>query len=293
MNVVLKYIIVPFLFLLSYLPMPVLHFMSTGFYFLVYYVLRYRKKVVLENLRNSFPDRSNKEIETICKNFYRHFCDVIVETMKAFTISKKELSKRCYYTEESKALFKKYSDAKQSIVVVIGHCSNWEWIPLSYQINSDLKLLGVYHPLTNKVFDEVMLNMRSKFGGKIISMKEFYPFLIRHRAESFALGLNADQSPPPESAYWTRFLNQDTAVFNGPSKIAKKFNYPMVYGNAIRVKRGVYKVDIKMVCEDPKAFTEDELTEKHIRLLEANIQQQPESWLWSHRRWKHKKPLTK
>jgi KDO2-lipid IV(A) lauroyltransferase len=290
---VLKFIVVPFLFLVSYLPMPMLHLKSRGFYYLVYYILGYRKKVVLENLRNSFPDKSDKEITAICKGFYKHFCDVIFETIKAFTISRSELDKRCYFTEESKKIFKEYSDAKQTVVVVIGHCSNWEWIPLSYQINFEQKLLGVYHPLSNKVFDEVILKMRSKFGGKIISMKEFYPFLIRNRNTNFSLGLNADQSPPPESAYWTKFLNQDTAVFNGPSKIAKKFNYPMVYGNAIRVKRGVYEVEFKLVCENPQAFTEDQLTEMHLKCLETNILQQPESWLWSHRRWKHKKPLAK
>ena len=160
---------------------------------------------------------------------------------------------------------------------------------MAYQTNFNQTLLGVYHPLSNKVFDDFMLKMRSKFGGKIISMKEFYPFLIRNKTTNYTLGLNADQSPPPESAYWTTFLNQDTAVFNGPSKIANKFNYPVFYGHAIRVKRGVYEVSMKLVCDNPKAFTEEQLTEMHLKCLEKNILEQPQNWLWSHRRWKHKR----
>lgn len=287
---VLRFIVIPIIYLLSYLPLPILHFKSSGFYLLVYYVFGYRKKVVLENLRNSFPEKSETEIKAICKGFYKNFCDVIFETIKAFTISKSELAKRCYFTPNGHKIFTDYSNKKQSIVIVIGHCSNWEWVPMAYQVNFEQVLLGVYHPLSNKVFDEFVLKMRSKFGGHIISMKEFYPFLIRNRGTNYSLGLNADQSPPPESAYWTTFLNQDTAVFNGPAKIAKKFNYPIVYGNAIRVKRGVYEIDVKVVCENPKDYTEEQITEMHLACLEANIKQQPQNWLWSHRRWKHKRP---
>ncbi len=290
LNSVLRILIIPFIYVLSYLPIPVLHFKSSGFFLFVYYVFGYRKKVVLENLRNSFPHKTEAEINSICKAFYKHFCDVIFETIKATTISKKELAERCYFTENSKKIFNEFVAKKQSVVIVIGHCANWEWIPMSYQINFDQQLLGVYHPLSNKVFDEFMLKMRSKFGGNIISMKDFYPFLIRNKTKNYTLGLNADQSPPPEGAYWTTFLHQDTPVFNGPAKIAKKFNYPLFYGHAIRIKRGVYEVDLKLVCSNPKEFTEDQLSEMHLKCLEANIIEQPQNWLWSHRRWKHTRP---
>lgn len=289
-NILLRFLLIPLIYAISYLPMWVLHIKSFGLYVLVYYVFGYRKKVVLQNLRHSFPDKDEKEIQKICKGFYKNFCDVIFETVKAFTISKEELTKRIYYTDNGKKILTDYSDKKQSIVIVIGHCSNWEWVPLSYQPNFEQVLLGVYHPLSNKPFDALMLKMRSKFGAKIISMKDFYPFLIRNKNANYSLGLNADQSPPPESAYWTRFLNQDTAVFNGPSKIAKKFNYPMVYGRTVRVKRGVYEIDIIKVCEEPKLYSEEQITEMHLKCLEENILAQPSNWLWSHRRWKHKKP---
>lgn len=289
-DILTRVLVVPFVYLLSFLPLWILHAKSSAFYVLVYYVLGYRKKVVLQNLRNSFPDKSEEEIKKICKGFYKNFCDIIFETIKSFSITKEELGRRVHYTESGKKIVNDHAAKKQSIVIVIGHCANWEWTPLSYQPNFEQVLLGVYHPLSNKTFDGLMLKMRSKFGAHIISMKEFYPFLIRNRTTNYSLGLNADQSPPPESAYWTKFLNQDTAVFNGPAKIAKKFNYPLVYGRVIRVKRGYYEIDIRMVCEDPKLYTEDQISDMHLKHLEENILAKPADWLWSHRRWKHKRP---
>lgn len=289
-DILTRVLVIPFVYLLSFLPLWILHLKSSAFYVLVYYVLGYRKKVVLQNLRNSFPDKSEEEIKSICKGFYKNFCDVIFETIKSFTISKEQLGKRVHYTQSGQKIVNDHAAKKQTIVIVIGHCANWEWTPLSYQPNFDQVLLGVYHPLSNKAFDGLMLKMRSKFGAHIISMKEFYPFLIRNRNTNYSLGLNADQSPPPESAYWTKFLNQDTAVFNGPAKIAKKFNYPLVYGRVIRTKRGYYEIDIRMVCEDPKLYTEDQISDMHLKHLEENILAKPADWLWSHRRWKHKRP---
>lgn len=269
--------------------MPVLYLKSTGFYFFVYYILGYRKKVVLTNLRNSFPEKSEQEIHSIAKQFYKHFCDVIVETIKTASISKEELIKRCTYTENAKAIFDEYTKKKQTIVAVMGHCGNWEWNALSYQTQFNQELLGVYHPLSNKAFDEFIFKWRNRFGGSFIPLKEFYPFLITNKQKNFTIGLIADQSAPPESAFWTKFLNQDTAVFNGPEKIAKKFNYPMVYVSVIKVKRGMYQLDVKKITDDPKSFAPGELSQLHVNCLEENIKAQPYNWLWSHKRWKHKR----
>jgi KDO2-lipid IV(A) lauroyltransferase len=285
-----RVLVIPFVYAISFLPLWVLHLKSSCFYVFAYYILGYRKKVVLQNLRNSFPDKSEEEIKQICKGFYKNFCDVIFETIKAFTISKEKLAKHIYYTESGKTIVNDYTAKKQTVVIVIGHCANWEWTPLSYQPNFEQVLLGVYHPLSNKPLDSLMLKMRSRFGAHIISMKEFYPFLIRNRNTNYSLGLNADQSPPPESAYWTKFLNQETAVFNGPAKIAKKFNYPVLYGRVVRIKRGLYEIDLRKVVEDPENYTEAQITEMHLKHLEENILAKPSDWLWSHRRWKHKRP---
>lgn len=285
----IRFIVIPIIYLLSYLPMPVLYLKSTGFYFLVYYVLGYRKKVVLMNLRNSFPDKTEKEINQICKQFYKHFCDVIFETIKTASISKEELIKRCTYTENAKTIFNEYASKKQTIVAVMGHCGNWEWNALSYQTQFDQELLGVYHPLSNKAFDAFIFKWRNRFGGSFIPLREFYPFLVSNKHKNFTIGLIADQSAPPESAFWTKFLEQDTAVFNGPEKIAKKFNYPIVYVRVIKTKRGYYELDVKKITDEPKNFAPGELSQLHVNCLEENIKAQPYNWLWSHKRWKHKR----
>ncbi len=287
-NALLRIFVIPIIYLLSYLPMPVLYLKSTGFYFFVYYILKYRKKVVLENLKNSFPNKTEAEIKKISKEFYKHFCDVIFETIKNVSISEKELMKRCPFTETGKKIFNDFAEKKQSVVVVIGHCGNWEWSALSYQIHFKQILVGAYHPLSNKVFDSFVLKLRSKFGATIVSMKEFYPYLLNNRNENCTIGLIADQSPPKEGATWVNFLNRETAFFSGPEKIAAKFNYPVVYVHVTKIKRGYYECDVKKVVDSGQEFKQGEITQKHVKLLEENIIQQPAYWLWSHKRWKHK-----
>lgn len=153
-DILTRVLVIPLVYLISLLPLWILHLKSSAFYVLVYYVLGYRKKVVLQNLRNSFPEKSEEEIRKICKGFYKNFCDIIFETIKSFTISKEKLAEHIYYTENGKKIITDYSDKKQSIIIVIGHCANWEWTPLSYQPNFEQVLLGVYHPLSNKAFAE-------------------------------------------------------------------------------------------------------------------------------------------
>lgn len=245
--------------------------------------------MVYDNLKNAFPEKTETELLKIQKEFFKHFCDIIFETVKNATISKQELMKRCSFTDNAKKIFNEYNTKKQSIIAVIGHCGNWEWSALSYQAHFNQKLLGAYHPLTNKIFDDFVYKLRSRFGGIIVSMKEFYPFLLNNKDKNFTIGLIADQSPPPEGALWVNFLNQETAVFSGPEKIATKFNFPVVYVHVTKIKRGYYLCDVKNVVELPKDCTPHEITQKHVKLLEENIKEQPFNWLWSHKRWKHKR----
>ncbi len=288
-DLLIRVFVIPLMYALSLLPMPVLYLKSSAFYVFVYYLLGYRKNVVLANLRNSFPEKSEKEIEGIAKAFYKHFCDIIFETIKNASISEKELIKRCKFTENAKKSFESYAGKKQTIIAVMGHCGNWEWNALGYQVQFDQPLLGVFHPLSNKPFNEFLLKWRSKFGSSIIPLKEFYPFLLKNKHRNFTIGLIADQSPSPESAYWTTFLNQETPVFNGPEKIARKLNLPVVYVHVIKKGRGYYELDVKHIVEDPRSLEEGKLSELHVKYLEENIKEQPEIWLWSHKRWKHKR----
>lgn len=264
---------------------------SDFFFFLLYYVLGYRKKVVYENLKNSFPEKTHKELKEIERKFFRYLCDLILETFKTLTISKSSAVKHCEFTSETISLFKKLHADKKSCIIVMGHYGNWEWAGNTFSVVCPQQLYVIYHPLTNKNFDALMYKMRTRFGTKLYAMKETMREMIKNRNEINATAFIADQTPPPEGAYWTKFLNQDTPVFTGTEKIAQKLNYPVVYVSVFRKSRGKYQVHAEILVAEPKKTKEGEISELHTRRLEQDIRKQPEIWLWSHRRWKHKRPL--
>ncbi|MBA3682135.1 MAG: lysophospholipid acyltransferase family protein [Bacteroidetes bacterium] len=282
----------PLLYFISIWPFWLLYALSSFFYVIIFHVIGYRKKVVIQNLKNSFPEKSEEEIQKITKQFYKHFCDVIFETLKLYTISKENLRKRCTFSNEAIKTLNSFFEKKQSIVGVMGHMGNWEWGAILHQVYFDPLITGVYHPLSNKSFNAFMLKLRGRFGGNIVSMNGLYKELITLRQKNIptTVGLIADQTAPPESAYWTTFLHQDTPVFLGAEKLAKKFNWPVVYFSAKKIKRGYYQLSTEVITTDPKNLADGVITELHTKALERNIQQQPFAWLWSHRRWKHKKP---
>jgi len=259
-------------------------------FFLIYHVVGYRKKVVYENLKNSFPEKTHQELKTIEKQFFKYLCDLILETLKTLTISKQEAIKRCGYTPKTLEIFNELHQKKQSCILVMGHFGNWEWAGNTFSLVCKQQLYVIYHPLSNKQFDGLMYSMRTRFGNKLYAMKETIREMVKNRHEVNTTAFIADQTPAPESAYWTTFLNQDTPVFWGTEKIAQKFNYPVVYVTINRLKRGYYEVDTEYLFHEPKNTHEGEISEAHTRKLEQDILKQPEIWLWSHRRWKHKKP---
>ena len=281
------YIALPFLYLISFLPFPLLYVVSDAVYFLLYKVIGYRKEVVLNNLRNSFPEKSEAEIQQISKNFYRYFCDLILETIKTLTISPKELKKHVKIEDES--IFKHYFEAKQSIVVVMGHMGNWELAGARFSQSKYHKLNVIYHPLTNKKFNDLVYYMRTRLGNGLYAMNDCLRGMLRDRDQVTATGFIADQTPFPEGAYWTTFLNQDTPVFKGTEKLAMKFNYPIVYASVKRVKRGLYDITFELLSGNPKTCAENKISELHTRKLEQDIKAQPEIWLWTHKRWKYKR----
>lgn len=286
-------LLLPLLYFFSILPFAVLYFFSTLLYLLAYYVIGYRKEVVFTNLRKSFPEKTEAEITYIAKQFYRHFCDTIFETVKLLTISKTVFKKRCRMDEKAIRDFTYFFEKNQTIVGVMGHCGNWEWGAIAHQVYFTRMITGVYHPLSNKNFDRFMLNLRSRFGGDIVPMQSLYKRLLtlKQQGLSTTIGLIADQTAPPESAYWTTFMNQDTPVFNGTEKLARKFNYPVVYLSVKKIKRGYYALHTNILTENPKDLPEGTISEMHTQQLEKDIREIPFSWLWSHRRWKHKKPV--
>jgi len=255
-------------------------------------LIGYRKGVVIQNLKKSFPEKSDVEIRQIAKQFYIHFVDVIFETIKLLTISEQSFKNRCRFNNDALQTFEQFFAENKSIVGIMGHFGNWEWAAIAHQFYFKQLITGVYQPLSNKSFDEFMLKLRGRKGGHIIPMNQVYKQLLSLQEKGIptTLGLIADQASPPESAYWTTFMNQDTAFFYGPEKIAKKFNYPVVYLGVEKIKRGFYEMRIKVLTENPTTLADGEITQLYVNELEKDLRRQPFNWLWSHRRWKHKKP---
>ena len=277
--------------MISLLPFKAMYFISDCFYVLLFHIIGYRRKIVMENLRNSFPEKTEKELFVICKKFYHHLCDLLLETIKILTISKKNLIKRCQFTPEAFDVFSKFASQNKSVLLVMGHNGNWEWSCNAFNMLSQHQLFVIYHPVTNKYFDGLMQRIRSRGGAKLIAMKNAYREMAINKIGLNATAFVADQTPKPDHAYWTNFLNQDTPIFKGMEVIAKKMNLPVISTSVKKIKRGYYQMNAEVLAPDPTSMPDGALSELYIRKLEQDIKEQPESWLWSHRRWKHKRPL--
>lgn len=261
-------------------------------FFLLFHVFGYRKGVALTNLRNSFPDKADKELLIIRKQFFRYFCDLFIETFKTLTISPAAMLRHSRLDPSAKQLFASLAEKKQSIIMVMGHYGNWEWGGNTFALECLQQLYVIYHPLGNHHFDGLMYRMRTRFGNKLIPMKNtFREMLANKQAGVNATAFIADQTPQPDNAYWTTFLNQDTPVFWGTEIISKKLDLPIVYVTIRREKRGYYRLYAEMLVPEPSKTATGEISELHTRRLEKDIIEDPTTWLWSHRRWKHKRPV--
>jgi len=286
MQAVFFYITYPFIYLIAVLPFAALYKLSDVLYYLLW-LSGYRKAVVHKNLRLSFPDKSEQELETISKAYYRYLCDLILETLRTLRMSEKESRERC--TFHNTEWLTKLQEDKKSFIIVMGHYGNWEWAGPSFTLNTGFQLVVIYRPLSNIYFERMMCAMRTRFGTKITPVNLTLRDMVANRGKLTATAFIADQTATRDNAYWTTFLNQDTAVYVGPEKLATKFNYPVVYMNVQRPKRGYYEVFPELLIPDPKSTTENEISEKFMNRLEKEILIDPTIWLWSHRRWKHKR----
>ena len=276
-----------FLYLTSLLPFWVLYAFSDVLYLILYYIVKYRRKVVYNNLKNAFPQKCEAERKAIEKKYFRFLADNIVETVKMLSMSEKTIKKR--YRVNNPEEMTKHFDAGKSIVAVTGHYGNWEWGSLILSATFKEPLIIVYKPLTDKRFEGLMNGMRSKFGAIMVAMKQTLRKITEFRKQTFYTVLLGDQTPARvETKYFTTFLNQPTAVFLGVEKMAKMLNSPVVYCSSNRLKRGYYECTFETLIEEPGKTGEYEITDLHTRCLEQTILDRPELWLWSHKRWKYK-----
>ena len=282
------YLVYPWIYLIALLPFRVLYRVSDFFYHVIWFS-GYRKKVVYQNLRNSFPEKNKKEIDAIAKAYSRYLCDLTLETLKTLKMTADENRERCSF-QHTDWLDQLYAD-KKSFIIVMGHYGNWEWAGPSFTLNTKFQLVVIYRPLRNTYFEKMLSGMRTHFGTRITPTKDTLREMVANRKNVTATALIADQNATPQNAYWTTFLNQDTAVFPGPEKLAVKFNYPVVYMNVKRVKRGYYEIIPELLFADSASTSENEISETFTKRLEKEIILDPIIWLWSHKRWKHKRPV--
>lgn len=273
------------------LPMRALYVLSDILYCLVYSVAKYRLRVVRKNLKASFPEKPEGELCKLEREFYHHFCDYIVETLKLAHISERELQKRAFVTNPE-FINNLMDQGYSTFVVYMGHYGNWEWFSGSTSRFNHLKMFQIYRPLKNKAFDKLFINLRTRFGAFGMSKQEVVRDMVtlkQNKERALAIFL-ADQTPSKANLhYWTNFLNQESAIYTGPERIARKMNFPAVYMDICMVKRGYYEGTFRMLAEKPKETPEFELTERYIRMMETTILRNPAYWLWTHKRWKYKR----
>ncbi len=277
--------------LLSFLPLWFLYRLSDVVYLFIYYITPYRKKEVFEHLRRSFPEKSATEIKKIAKNFYRNIADVLVESIKAISISENELAKRVIFNNAE--LLQPWIDKQQSMIFMAAHQCNWEWLLLGSCVHFPFPLDAVYKPLHYPAGDQLMYDIRARFAAKPIAVKQTIMEMMKRRNELRGFALVADQSPlQDEEKYWTTFLQQDTPFPVGAEKIARLTQYPVFFVNMRRIKRGYYAVRLELLAAPPYAKEEGyPIIAAYAQATERQILQQPQDWLWSYRKWKYHKPI--
>lgn len=279
-------------YLFSLLPFSVLYLFSDILYCITYYIVRYRRKIVRKNLNNSFPEKSEKKIIEIEKEFYRHLCDCYFEAVKLLSISEEEMKRRMKF--ENPEIIERLTSDGNSCILGLGHYGNWEWVSsIILHLDSRVKLGFLYKELHSKAFDQLFLKMRSGFGGVPIEKLSAFRRMVKFKQEkqTMLVGFLSDQRPPKRvNQYWTKFLNQDTNVQNGMERIAKHLSCSIVYLDIKKVKRGYYVAKIFVITPDASDEPDNLIMERYIRKLEESVIRDPALYLWSHNRWKFNKP---
>ena len=286
------YIFYALAWMISLMPFWMLYALSDFIYFLLYHVFAYRKQVTYTNLRNAFPGKDEQWIRKTARKFYRSLSDIMLEDLKVLTISQKKLARRYRYinTEIMDRIF----EQDKSVILAIGHCGNWEWLGNTLgPMYIHVKGYAIVKPISNKYFDAFMNGLRNRFiKDSIIYMRDTLRVMVKRKDQTSLYVFAADQTPSPvENAYWTEFLNQDTPFYTGIEKLARSLDLGVIFIDLYREKRGHYAGEISLITESAKKTKEHEITDAYIQKLEEAIRKRPHNWLWSHRRWKHKRNI--
>lgn len=273
------------------LPMRILYILSDILYPLVYWVAKYRRKVVRSNMKAAFPEKSEKELRKLERTFYRHFTDYIIETIKLAHLPVEEALRRAHITNPE--VIEPYlAEGNNTFMLLMGHYGNWEWFSASPARFDQVQIHQIYRPLTNPAFDKLFKYLRTRYGSYGIKKNDAFRDIFKlkkNNTRSLVIFI-ADQTPSKGNLhYWTQFLNQDTPILNGPERIAKKLNTPVIFLDVKKIKRGYYTVDFVLMTDNPKDTPENWITEQYARMMEQSILRNPAYWLWTHKRWKHKR----
>lgn len=290
----LGYILIyPLLWLISILPFRLLYAFSDVVYFLIYRIFGYRKKVVVDNLKLVFPEKSDQEIKSITKKFYHHLCDMMLESIKSMTISEAEMKKRFTFTNVE--LMQDIENQGRSVVLMCAHYGSWEWI---FILQTYVKSKGhaIYKRLANKYFDKLIKRIRAKYNSHLITTKETITTLIesKNKGELSINGFVSDQNPRLDKThYWNEFMGIKVPVHTGAEMLAKKLDMTVVYFKVKRLKRGFYQTTFETLAENPNDFKNYEITDEFLKRVEKQIHEAPEYFLWTHKRWKHRDKVPK
>jgi Lauroyl/myristoyl acyltransferase len=289
----LYHVIYIFIYPLAILPFRILYYLSDCLFVIVFYLIRYRRRLTRKNLTNAFPEKSLKEIQAIEHAFYHHFCDYFFETIKILNISDARMKRHFVFKNEE--LIQYFLNDGKPVILMMGHYGNWEWvtsIALWIRSAENLEIGQIYRPLKNKAFDRFFIKLRTRFNTINYAKNSIYREIIRMRKSGkiWLLGFISDQKPSRQNIhYWTKFLNQDTAVLTGAERIAQQTGSVICFLDVKRIKRGFYEGKIKLITDNPSETQEFEITEKYARLMEKTILRDPACYLWTHNRWKYKK----
>lgn len=279
------------LYLFSLLPLGVLYGFSKILYIFLYYIIQYRKKVIVRNLKNSFPEKSKTEIQIIRKQFYKNFSDYLVETLKCFSISSSELEQR--HTFSNLEVFVDCKREGKDVLLMAGHIFNWEWFIGLVKHLQTKNTLAIYHKISNKFWNKQINAIRGKFGTIPLDMKDTARYMLAAPNDGEQTYLFVADQSPKRSAVRTgiQFLNQETPVFTGFDKMASKKNMAVVFCKTVKIKQGYYHTSFERIYPDQEKFQPMEVVQKFFKKLEETLKEDPANWLWSHKRWKFKKGI--